>query len=169
MPDPVNHPDHYRAKSRKASMPWASRSVADKPCKECGEAFRPFCGGSLYCDTCQPAVRRRKHAEGQRNWRKQNPQRHALSKAGHDLKKFNMSVDDYFNRLAEQGGRCAICRTDQPGGRGITRPLAVDHCHSSGRVRKLLCHRCNGALGMVSDSPEILARMIEYVKEHSGE
>ena len=78
-----------------------------------------------------------------------------------------MSMDDYRQMFSEQGGACAVCMTTKPGGRGKHRTLAVDHCHKSGRVRALLCHRCNGALGMVSDSPALLFKLIEYLKEHS--
>lgn len=148
---------------------WAERQVKPKPCKVCGEVFQPVSGGNAYCQPCGKEVKRRRHAEAQRAWRKAEPERHAKAKAGHDLKRFGMTVEEYFSRLAAQGGRCAICETDNPKGRGVTRPFAVDHCHATGKVRALLCHRCNGALGMVSDNVEILRRMIGYLKENSGE
>lgn len=151
------------------AKPWSERTVKPKPCKSCGETFTPFAGGSLYCEACRQSVKRKKHAAAMRRWRAKNPQRHAESKANYDLKRFGMSLDDYRARLESQGGRCAICLTDDPRGRGITRSFAVDHCHASGRVRALLCHRCNGALGMVGDNPETLSRMISYLKEHSHE
>ena len=150
------------------AKPWAERNVALKPCKLCGVTFQPVCGGNLYCPPCGTSRRREKHAESQRVWRAANPERHAIAKAGHDLKRFGMTVEQYFQLLAEQGGRCAICRTDKPKGKGKTRPFAVDHCHKTGRVRALLCHRCNGALGMVGDNPDILRDMIEYLKRHAS-
>lgn len=42
--------------------------------------------------------------------------------------------------------------------------LVVDHCHSSGKVRGLLCHNCNRALGLFQDSMSSLTRAIEYLK-----
>ena len=150
------------------AKPWAERSVKPKVCKECGNTFQPVSGGNVYCTECGPKVRRARHAKAQREWRAADPDRHARNKARHDLKKYGMSVEDYFAMLKAQGGRCQICRTDDPRGRGKTRPFAVDHCHASGKVRALLCHKCNGALGMVEDNPKTLGRMIEYLRIHSN-
>jgi len=150
------------------AKPWSERIVAEKPCKECGCIFKPSCGGNLYCADCAKVVRRRNHAKGQREWRAADPQRHVYNMARHNLKKYGLTVEDYFEMLSKQGGKCAICLTNEPKGRGKFRQFAVDHCHKSGRVRALLCNSCNGALGMVSDKPEILLKMIDYLKEHSN-
>jgi hypothetical protein len=42
-------------------------------------------------------------------------------------------------------------------------PLSVDHNHKTGRVRGLLCKRCNVAIGMLDDNPKLLARALEYL------
>lgn len=60
----------------------------------------------------------------------------------------------------EQGGKCYICRKDDP----ASRNLAIDHCHTTGKVRRLLCHHCNTALGHFNDDPVLLQRAIEYVQ-----
>jgi len=57
------------------------------------------------------------------------------------LKKFGMTMADYDLMFASQKGGCAIC------GRTQKQWLSVDHDHASGRVRGLLCTRCNLALG----------------------
>lgn len=57
---------------------------------------------------------------------------------------------------SSQEGKCLLC--GRPGG-----VLCVDHCHSTGMVRGLLCHWCNKALGLAGDDPELLRRMAEYV------
>lgn len=56
-------------------------------------------------------------------------------------KQLGVSDDDYHRMLAAQGGGCAIC-----GATPKTRRLDVDHDHLTGKVRGLLCHRCNRAL-----------------------
>jgi hypothetical protein len=64
--------------------------------------------------------------------------------------KYGMSMADYERLHEEQGGVCAICKREQmQKTRSGSRPLHVDHCHVSGRVRGLLCKECNTALGHV--------------------
>lgn len=77
--------------------------------------------------------------------------------------RFGITVEDYDMILLTQKGCCAICGTDNPGGRGR---FHVDHNHETGRVRGLLCHYCNVSLGGFKDSPAILARAIEYLSDN---
>lgn len=63
--------------------------------------------------------------------------------------------------FSEQGGVCAICQTDSPGGQNNT--LHVDHSHSTGDVRGLLCVNCNKGLGHFQDSIELLAAASDYL------
>lgn len=67
---------------------------------------------------------------------------------------------EYAQILKQQDGVCAICRRP-PNGRWDS--LAIDHCHSTGTVRGLLCGSCNKAIGCLQDSPENLHRAIEYL------
>jgi len=79
---------------------------------------------------------------------------------GHLWRKYRLSAETYAQRLAEQGGVCFICTAMVP--------LHVDHDHRSGKLRKLLCRRCNTVLGFVEDSPELLLRFVQYLREHSN-
>lgn len=67
--------------------------------------------------------------------------------------------DEYDRRLNEQGGGCAIC-----GEFPTEKKLAVDHDHETGRVRGLLCMRCNTALGHFEDSITLLEAAIDYLE-----
>jgi hypothetical protein len=74
--------------------------------------------------------------------------------------------------LKAQGDRCAICR--QPEKRINPKShapqfLSVDHCHSGGHVRGLLCWRCNTTLGKVDDSTALLDAMIAYLRADPGD
>jgi hypothetical protein len=83
-----------------------------------------------------------------------------LSRRAHYLKsKFGLSVAEYDTMLAEQGGVCAICRAPEDGKR-----LAVDHCHTTGAVRGLLCQRCNRGIGHFAESAERLRAAANYVE-----
>ena len=75
---------------------------------------------------------------------------------------FGISIDDYNEMLRNQDYKCAICGTTESENK---KRLAVDHCHTTNKVRKLLCHHCNCALGMVNDDKEILISMLSYLKE----
>lgn len=61
---------------------------------------------------------------------------------------YGITLDDFNDMLKDQDGKCAICRTDVPGGPGA---FAVDHNHATGKVRGLLCAKCNRNLGVVEN------------------
>lgn len=63
------------------------------------------------------------------------------------ISKYGLSKSDYFELLARQEGRCAICKQTK------LFPLFVDHDHMTGQVRGLLCRLCNLALGSLHDDP----------------
>jgi len=76
------------------------------------------------------------------------------------IKKFGINADQYEAMFVEQNGVCAICRKLEI----CNRDLCVDHCHTSNRVRGLLCTNCNMALGKFQDSIEYLQNAVEYLK-----
>lgn len=82
-------------------------------------------------------------------------------------KKFGMSVEDYNKALAGQNGVCAICKgreTSIANQNNKVRRLTVDHCHSTGKIRGLLCSRCNRGLGFFRDNPKNLQNAIKYLE-----
>jgi hypothetical protein len=74
---------------------------------------------------------------------------------------FGISLLEYEKLLKMQEGKCAICD-------GIPQEnsnmLAVDHCHLTGKIRGLLCMRCNRAIGLFRDDPQLLRRSLEYLE-----
>ncbi len=77
---------------------------------------------------------------------------------------YGISIDMWQDMFDSQKGRCAICDRHQA---ELNKSLGVDHCHSTGKVRSLLCDACNRALGMLKEDKTILNRMISYIDEHS--
>jgi hypothetical protein len=75
----------------------------------------------------------------------------------HLKRKYNITLEEYDAMYTKQDGRCAICDEQYP-------ILCVDHCHATGRVRGLLCPRCNKALGVFNDDIYILSRAIDYLR-----
>jgi hypothetical protein len=76
--------------------------------------------------------------------------------------KYGITLDDYISMFESQEGVCAICKELEYG-----KLLVVDHDHSSGRVRGLICYRCNNGLGSVKDSIETLVSMIDYLEKNN--
>lgn len=74
---------------------------------------------------------------------------------------FGITPDEFDRLLEAQAGKCAICGTSSPGGRWSR--FSVDHDHETGRVRGLLCLRCNRALGLMDDDPRRLQRAANYL------
>jgi hypothetical protein len=72
-------------------------------------------------------------------------------------KHYGLSDEEYDTLLARQGGACAICR------RRLRGRLCVDHCHSTGLVRGLLCRKCNLGLGCLVDDAASLISAFAYL------
>jgi len=98
----------------------------------------------------------------QKNYRKLNP----IAYKNVELKRdYGITIDDYDNMVKKQQNRCAICNSHQS---ELKQTLHVDHCHSTGKVRGLLCKKCNSAIGLFEDSQDRLKRAIEYIGGING-
>lgn len=89
----------------------------------------------------------------------------------HLKRKYGLTLYEAKSLYQQQNGNCAICDSkmdfDTPAlrlgkARG-THDMCVDHCHSTGKVRGLLCFHCNTALGHVFEKPQIIDRMKSYL------
>jgi hypothetical protein len=77
------------------------------------------------------------------------------------LKNYGITLENYDILLESQKGVCAICFTNKPGNK---KRFSVDHDHKTGKVRGLLCDKCNRGLGYFNDNFEILEKAIKYLK-----
>lgn len=78
---------------------------------------------------------------------------------------YGLTTKQYARLLESQGGLCAVCRQEETwesGGRLMTMP--VDHCHSTGRIRGVVCNRCNRSMGLLRDDPSCIRRAIDYLR-----
>lgn len=71
--------------------------------------------------------------------------------------RYGITIEDYNRMLEEQDNVCAICKKDDG-----NRQLAVDHNHTTGLVRGLLCMKCNIMLGQIESSPIVLDNAFRY-------
>jgi hypothetical protein len=85
-----------------------------------------------------------------------------------DLKKtFGITLAQYTEMHDAQNGVCAICEQPERAMRGSeVKKLAVDHCHSTGKIRGLLCVSCNVMIGLSADKPPLLRKAADYVEDH---
>lgn len=72
-------------------------------------------------------------------------------------KKYGLSAEQVHSMAELQGGLCKAC------GGGLTSTLAVDHDHSTGHVRGLLCRNCNLAIGLLADSSARMRAIADYL------
>lgn len=123
------------------------------------------------CEGCKLAASRYRKAYSLKNRDRINAlKREAIKRRSIERKRdenlrytHGITVDDYNRMLSSQGGVCAICKSNQWGGRWNT--PCVDHNHKSGKVRGLLCLMCNRGIGNFKDNPKILETAIRYLWE----
>lgn len=106
-----------------------------------------------------------RHRKNSREWNRKNPDkvRDRLLKSA-----FGISLSKYKEILLSQNEACAICEQPQS---TLKKNLAVDHCHSTGIIRGLLCTSCNLGIGQLQESTEILSKALAYLtksKNHSN-
>jgi hypothetical protein len=104
--------------------------------------------------------RHRRNLDAQKAWRERGQNRR-----GAVLRhKYGIDLPDYERMYAEQQGCCKICGTDKPGqNQNSSYSFHVDHCHKTGKVRGLLCDKCNRGLGYFNDNPLLLQQAIAYL------
>lgn len=122
-----------------------------KPVGEFSKRRDASVGRVAHCRTCMATA-----------WSASDHARRTQSKR----RQFGLSYDEYLSMCIAQGNKCRIC--DKPESEvhstGRIRELAIDHDHRTGKVRGLLCGKCNRAIGLMLDSPEILRAAASYLE-----
>jgi len=109
-------------------------------------------GLQTICKLCQNAYRKR-------NWKPCPPEK----KRAENLKRrYGIDVETFQLMLEEQDYTCQICPTKHT----EDLPLCVDHCHTTGKIRGLLCNRCNLVIGHAKDNISTLENAITYLQLH---
>lgn len=124
---------------------------------------------------------REKVAEWRREDYKNNPEKYKAWAAAHiekngaydgDMRaarRFKISLEEYYSMIDSQGNRCAVCKEYETRViNGKFCRLCVDHDHKTGKIRGLLCHDCNTALGKFEDNVERIRSAIEYLNKHKS-
>jgi hypothetical protein len=123
---------------------YPQKYFKDKSCKNCNNLFAPIAPSHMYCSQECADI-------GIQN--------------AYLYRNYKITSTDYYKILLHQNKLCKLC-----GKEGFKMAehhklkLVVDHDHNTGRVRGLLCHNCNRALGLFKDSIEALNNAINYLK-----
>jgi|ERR1700722_2869675 len=84
--------------------------------------------------------------------------------------RYGISPKKYAEMLLEQKGCCAICEKPETRIlRGVVQTMCIDHDHSTGKVRALLCNSCNSGIGMLQEDPNLMIRAAAYIRKHAGQ
>lgn len=127
-----------------------------KKCKGCHQPIRlDVSGKKLYCSyRCQKETYKKKYPP--RKLTKEEMRAKALKQT------YNLTYEDFDIMLKAQKGRCAICLET------FIKTPNVDHCHSTNKVRALLCRHCNHMLGNSKENIDVLQRAIDYLIRYNS-
>ncbi len=106
-----------------------------------------------------PPIRRKKNAADKALYYKAKPK----WRNRRYYKEYGIGLATYTKMFDIQNGKCKICETPQE---ELTRQLAIDHCHATGKIRGLLCGLCNTGLGAFRDNKTLLQIAISYLGEN---
>lgn len=130
------------------------------------------------CKACAKAYRRSWYEANKervqsvnKTWVKNNPnhgkewyQANKDVARNYQLKRdFGITLDEYNKMLANQNNKCKICLLDSS---QFNKVFAVDHCHSTLKIRGLLCGPCNAAIGLLKDDVKLLQNAIVYLEKN---
>src|SRR5258708_1372060 len=151
--------DSIRQATARAEAPEYRKPVALRLCITCKEAPRRKTGS--YCDTCN-RERVREYARTHYSYERERDEQLRIN--------YGISMDEYSALSHAQDDVCAICKRPEayrPGRskrtENVKPMLHVDHDHATGKIRGLLCSRCNNALGNLQDDPKRIKAMLKYL------
>ncbi len=146
--------------------------VRDGKTKSCGcllrksvsERFRKGSvakNGKKKCSKCQRIQPISEYGICHKSKDKLTSQCRSCQKSTELQREFGITLEEYNRLLEQQNGKCACCGRSTPGNR--RERFAVDHCHTTGRVRGLLCFHCNTGIGHLNEDIELFRRAIDYL------
>ena len=126
-------------------------------------------GYSPKCKDCSPKEKESKIKWRTNNptastiWARNNPNKVKEQALKSRLKRlYNMTLEEYNTLLISQNYSCKICGKSSE---EENKALSVDHCHINGKVRGLLCDRCNKFIGAMNDDAALINRCVKYLIE----
>lgn len=138
--------DTNKPKSKQTASPdkYPQGFFKPKKCRHCGKVFTPKAPSELYCcDHCKA------YGNTERYYKRV----------------YDITLEEYLDMAEKQNFVCALCGKPNFAMKNAhSGCLVVDHDHETGKVRGLLCHNCNRALGLLHDDAGLMLKAAEYVK-----
>lgn len=126
----------------------------EKPLESFGKRKNVKDGRKSQCTKCDIEYNKKYYHLMSEDKKKNKNRKITLTRKG-------LTEDSYNSLYKEQNGCCAICGKEEKS--VLRNRLNIDHCHTTGKVRGLLCHHCNAALGHLEDSIDNLTSAISYL------
>ncbi len=114
-----------------------------------------------WCYECSRERRARMKVENPAKWKEWNDRGNLNSKSNDLKRQFGIDLNGYNKLFSIQNGMCKICGVHQS---KLNIALHVDHDHITGRIRGLLCKKCNSMIGFACENVEILRKAIGYME-----
>jgi hypothetical protein len=134
-------------------------------CAKCGEIdktkFHP--SRTTRCKACLATAQREYRRKRPKDYWKNKDRKYTLKK------RYGVCIDEYEKKIIELGNRCEICNDDPSLDETKSKNhkmLHVDHDHSTGKVRGLICNGCNRALGFINDNIDKARNLVKYLEKH---
>jgi len=100
----------------------------------------------------------------QKKYRENNKEKIRKRDWLYNLKRYGITKKEYLEMFNEQNGCCKICKTHQS---KLKSGLHIDHNHNTGKIRGLLCSKCNQALGLLNEDVSLLTDSLKYLENNS--
>lgn len=152
-----------KALAMKMARKLAREAIEASPTKTCKGCHIDMPKTAFYHRNGRPGARcKRCDNERSRTWQASNPELNKRIKRSVWLKKnYGIDIEKFEQMISEQGGVCAICGRLPNHAKGF----AVDHDHSTGKLRGILCGHCNGGLGLFKDDVASLRSAADYIEK----
>jgi hypothetical protein len=149
MPEILGDIDMFAGERKKKCTYCKRFKSLDKFGKDKGQSS----GLKCRCKGCMNLIQRQDYANSSRRY--EDMTKRALKRL------YGISLEQYKKMADAQMNCCAICGKHQ---KNFNHRLAVDHCHETGKIRGLLCAKCNTGIGNFKDDIHLLGQAIEYLR-----
>ena len=160
--NPHYHRDYFREHNAERRAYMRARYHAD-PSKqrEAEKRYKAKHGDKIKARNNSP-----QYSANRKAWLAAHPEKAAYYSKVQRLKKYGLTPEQREAMAEAQGQLCPICRISFIGLK--PQRINVDHCHTTGKVRALLCNKCNTGIGALKEDPAIFAAALAYLQAHGA-